>query len=74
MSYNSIFAASIHFVSVYRLSHNKKHQKGLLFKNKSVPYEKLGSLKNLCLISAKQRKTSEAGWADVKNLLLPKSP
>ena len=43
-----------------RLSHNKKHHKGLLFKDKSVPYETLGALKNLFLIAAKQRQTSQA--------------
>ena len=47
------------FDNDYRLSHKKKHHKGLLFKNKSVPYETLGALKNPFLIAAKQRQTSQ---------------
>ena len=49
------------FDNDYRLSHNKKHHKGLLFKNKSVPYETLGALKNPFLMAAKQRQTIKVG-------------
>ena len=42
------------FDNDYRLCHSEKHHKGLLFKNKSVPYETF-------LIAAKQRQASQVG-------------
>ena len=42
------------FDNDYHLSSNKKHYKGLLFKNIRAQYETLGTLENLFLIAAKQ--------------------
>ena len=45
----------------YRFSHNRKHHKGLLFKNQSVQYDTLRARKNPFLIAAKQRQNSQVG-------------
>ena len=51
------------FDNDYRLSQNKKHHKGLLFKTKNVQYETLGALKSPFLTAAKRRQASKVGGA-----------